>query len=207
MRTRLEKKRVYMGYSLADLGATVRPALDSAGVRWDDHIWRAKGGRGRIDYRSVYRLKLWWNHNGLGEVLTRSLRAQVERVEARLAHFPVRDIKYRRLNEHLTTMRTKLDALAPWPIARYAPRPCTSSGTAWRAECPHPELRVRLGGKRRLNSGNWRRACSIPGAKEIAFPLPLQDSWALLFETENDCWIWPECERRRAVDHQAGWDT
>ena len=59
MQARLEKKRVLLRLSLEDLGVTVGAALASAGVRWDDRIWRARGGRGRVDYRSVYRLKLW----------------------------------------------------------------------------------------------------------------------------------------------------
>jgi hypothetical protein len=73
-----------------DLGVTVGAALVSAGVRWDDRIWRARGELGRVDYRSVYRLKLWWNHNGSGEVITRSIRALVDKVAARLARFPVK---------------------------------------------------------------------------------------------------------------------
>ncbi len=36
MEARLEKKRVFLGLSLDDLGVTVGAALASAGVRWDD---------------------------------------------------------------------------------------------------------------------------------------------------------------------------
>ncbi len=137
MQARLEKKRVLLGLSLEDLGVTVGAALASAGVRWDDRIWRARGGRGRVDYRSVYRLKLWWNHNGSGEVITRSIRAQVDKVAARLARFPVQDLKYRRLNEYLTVLLTKLAALAQCPLC------AASLYTQWHilAECPHPDLR------------------------------------------------------------------
>ena len=92
MQARLEKKRVHLGLSFEDLGVTVGASLTSAGVRWDDRIWRVRGGRGRVDYRSVYRLKLWWNHNGSGEVITRSIRAQVDKTAARLARFPVQDL-------------------------------------------------------------------------------------------------------------------
>jgi hypothetical protein len=53
----LEKKRIYLGLSLEYFGVmTVGAALTLAGgVRWDDRIWRARGGRDRVDYRSVYR--------------------------------------------------------------------------------------------------------------------------------------------------------
>ncbi len=54
MQARLEKKRIHLGKSFEDLGVTVGATLASAGVRWDDRIWRARGGRGRADYRSVF---------------------------------------------------------------------------------------------------------------------------------------------------------
>jgi hypothetical protein len=199
MEARLEKKRVFLGLSLDDLGVTVGAALASAGVRWDDRIWRARGGRGRVDYRSVYRLKLWWNHNGSGEVITRSIRAQVDKVAARLARFPAQDLKYRRLDDHLTVLRTKLAALARCPL-------CSASlYTQWHilAECPHPDLR-----SARLEVASELRelSASLFANKANPFKHPLND-WQLMFATENGCWIWPEAERRREVDHQAGWNT
>jgi hypothetical protein len=199
MQARLEKKRVLLGLSLDDLGVTVGAALASAGVRWDDRIWRARGGRGRVDDRSVYRLKLWWNHNGSGEVITRSIRAQVDKVAARLARFRVQDLKYRRLDDHLTVLRTKLAALARCPLC------AASLYTQWHilAECPHPDLR-----SARLEVAVELRelAASLFDNKVNPFKHPLND-WQLMFATESGCWVWPEVERRREVDHQAGWNT
>ncbi len=63
----------------------------------------------------MYRLKLWWNHNGSHEVITRSIRAQVDKVAARLARFPAQDLKYRRLDEHLTVLRTKTGSASTMP--------------------------------------------------------------------------------------------
>ncbi len=83
-------------------------------------------------------LKLWWNHNGSGEVITRSIRAQVDKFAARLARFPAQDLKYRRLDDHLMVLRTKLAAaLARCPLC------AASLYTQWHilAECPHPDLR------------------------------------------------------------------
>ena len=152
-----------------------------------------------MDYRSVYRLKLWWNHNRSGEVITRSIRDQVDKVAARLARFPAQDLKYRHLDDHLTVLRTKLAALARCPL-------CSASlYTQWHilAECPHPDLR-----SARLEVASELRelAASLFANKANPFKHPLKD-WKLLFATESGCWIWPEAERRRKVDHQAGWNT
>ena len=199
MQARLEKKRVHLGLSFEDLGVTVGGAMASAGVRWDDRVWRARGGRGRVDYRSVFRLKLWWNHNGSGEVITRSIRAQVDKVAARLARFSVQDLKYRRLDDHLSVMRTKLAALAKCPLC------AATLYTQWHilAECHHPDLRAA-----RLEVAVELRELTAGLFTNKANPLkhPLRD-WQSFFATENDCWLWPEAERRRAVDHQAGWNT
>ncbi len=59
------------------------------------------------------------------------------KVAARLARFPAQDLKYRRLDEHLTVLHNKLAALAQCILC------AASLYTQWHilAECPHPDLR------------------------------------------------------------------
>ena len=99
----------------------------------------------------------------------------------------------------MTALRTKLAALAQCPLCAAA------LYTQWHilAECPHPDLRAT-----RLEVAVELRelTASLFANKVNPFKQPLRD-WQLMFATESDCWLWPEAERRRAADHQAGWNT